>query len=138
MGYYVHIHVAFACDTNEGVAALAKKHLLTIGDDCNEARWFLEALSGRTGNNPGPKGGLSLWGIIGNYSDGEKFVEVLKSFWTELLTGEIDGGPCSHENIVVMVEREQTEWAEAIQIGCEDGKLEIKRCERLPFAWMQY
>lgn len=76
MGYHVHIHIAFACDTNEGVAALAKKHRTSIdfgkghGIGGHEAAAFLDDLSERTGSNPGPKGGLSLWGITGNYTDG--------------------------------------------------------------------
>lgn len=30
MGHYVHLHVCFACDYNDPVAALAKKHLAVM------------------------------------------------------------------------------------------------------------
>lgn len=146
MGWYVHIHVCFACNTNEGVAKLAKKHreLLTGKDDGQrEALWFLEALSERTGGNPGPKGGLSLWGIVGNYTSAEVFCEVLKPFWRELLTGDIDGGPCRHEHIVVFEEPEQSDAANVFEIGWTDPyseadrELFIRKHERLPFSWVQ-
>ena len=71
MGVYTHLHVCFACDTNDGVAALARTHLARLNERPlgewedydtrdQEAQWFLEALSDRTGPNPGPKGGLSI------------------------------------------------------------------------------
>ena len=137
MGYYVHLHVCFACDTNEGVAELARKHADSVGD-CLEAKWFLASLSERTGHNPGPKGGLSMWGIVGNYAEGEVFCDALRSFWAELLTGGVSGGPCSFEHVLVFEEAEQKECAIAYEISRDEetGNLEIKRHE-CPFAWMQ-
>lgn len=138
MGYYVHIHVCFACDENEGVAALAARHREAVGE-CREAQWFLDDLSKRTGNNPGPKGGLSTWGIVGNYTDGETFVEMLRPFWKELLS-EVEGGPNSFEHVLVFVEPEQSERATAFEIFLADDAdpetLTVKKHE-LPFTWMQ-
>lgn len=138
MGHYVHLNVCFACDTNDAVAALAKQHM-PPEDGNREARWFLQALAERTGDNPGPKGGLSTWGIVGNHTDEDEFVETLRPFWKALLS-EVDGGPCSFEHILVFVEHEQTERATAIEIFLADGEnpetLTIKKHE-CPFAWMQ-
>lgn len=149
MGHYVHIHVCFACDTNEGVAELAKKHLPNLADNSDGERaaiWFLEALSTRTGNNPGPKGGLSLWGMIGNYTRVDTFCEVLKPFWRDLLSGAVDGGPCDHERVMVFEEVEQSEAPNAYEIGWVnphqenrgERELFIKKHERLPFSWQQF
>lgn len=138
MGHYVHLNVCFACDTNDAVAELAKKHM-PPEDGNREARWFLQSLAERTGTNPGPKGGLSTWGIVGNHTDEDEFVETLRPFWKALLS-EVDGGPCSFEHILVFVEHEQTERATAIEIflGDDDNPetLTIKKHE-CPFAWMQ-
>ena len=116
MGFYVHIHVCFACDRNDAVATLAKEHAAKLPSDADgerEAHWFLEDLAGRTGNNRGPKGGLSLWGIVGNYTMPEVFVETLKPFWRDLLAG-VDGGPCDFEHVLVFYEREQSEAEESV------------------------
>lgn len=140
MGLYVHINVCFACSKNDGVAAVAKRHLIDSLEN-QEARWFLEDLAGRTGKNPGPKGGLSTWGMVGNYTNGEEFVTELKPFWTELLRSEVDGGPLSFEHILVFVEREQSERATAFEIfldeSSEGAELLVKEHE-CPFAWMQF
>jgi hypothetical protein len=141
MGWYVHLHVAFPCDKNDGVAALARE-MLNREYEAVEAKWFLDALSGRTGENPGPKGGLSLWGIVGNYSNGELFCSSLMPFWDRLLS-EVPGGPLDFESVVVLEEQEQSEAATAYQIGWDepnsaDRRIVIKKCERLPFSWHQY
>jgi len=141
MGFYVHIQVSFACDENEGVAALAKKHLPTIGNDAPDAVLFLEALASRTGRNAGPKGGLSLWGMIGNYTSGDDFVEALRPFWGDLLSG-VAGGPRWFERVVVFVEREQRNSPTAYQIGFDDPDspnrvIAIQKHELLPFSWGQ-
>lgn len=139
MGLYVHLHVCFACDENEGVAQLAKKHLEHLADKSGpEARWFLESLAARTGYNKGPKGGLSLWGVVGNYTRPKEFAEELTAFWLELLSGRIDGGPHDFERVIVMSETEQREAADAIEIWQEDGQLKIVEHEQLPFSWHQY
>lgn len=138
MGSYVHIHVCFACDTNDAVAALAAKHLPFVGE-CMEAQWFLEDLSKRTGENLGSKGGLSLWGMVGKYTNGEEFVEVLKPFWKELLQ-KVDGGPNSFEHILVFIEREQSEQATAFEIFLKDldsPELLLVKKHDCPFTWMQ-
>jgi hypothetical protein len=145
MGYYVHIHVAFNCTENEPVASLAAKWLAQIPnvfEECKEAFWFLTDLSKRTGTNLGPKGGLSLWGMVGNYTRPLEFVEALRPFWEDLLQGS-DDLPCSHARVVVLYEIEQSEHASAIEIGWEDEnvpnrKLRIRHFPDLPFAWMQF
>lgn len=141
MGWYVHLNVCFACDNNDGVAELANHHMATfLGDgEHREAEWFLNALSLRSGFNPGSKGGLSTWGIIGNYTNGTRFVDVLRPFWKDLLRDN-DIGPCCHEHILVFVEHEQSERATAFEIFLEDDAdpdtLIVKEHE-CPFSWMQ-
>lgn len=138
MGHYVHIHICFACDRNEGVAAIAKKHLPKLGE-CIEAKWFLDDLAKRTGNNPGPKGGLSMWGIVGNHTNEEEFIEVLRPFWDDLLSG-VDGGPLGFEHVLVFVEHEQTERATAFDIYCDysdDIKTLTVKKHECPFSWAQ-
>ena len=142
MGFYVHIHVCFACDDNSGVAELAAKHAATFptyeqGNAIRYVRWFLDDLAKRTGGNDGPKGGLSMWGMVGNYVRVEEFCERLRPFWAELLAG-VKGGPCDCEHVLVFEEREQTERAIAYEIALNEDteELSIKRHE-CPFAWMQ-
>lgn len=139
MAWDVHIHVCFPCSENEGVAALAKKHLDPLTDESDghqAAIWFLKDLSGRTGHNPGPKGGLSLWGMVGNYTNVSTFCDVLRPFWMELLSG-VEGGPLDFEHILVFEEQEQSGAATAHEIFLEDGALVIRKHERLPFSWAQ-
>jgi hypothetical protein len=126
MGYYVHLHVAFNCNENDDVAELARKHSRRLEDASvpSECLWFLENLSARTGQNPGPKGGLSLWGIVGNKTDVNGFIDFLKDFWLDLLSGEVDGGPCDHEHIIVFYENEGSERAHCYEIALTD------RCRR--------
>jgi hypothetical protein len=143
MGWYVHLHVCFAANGNEGIARLACHHLESLGADADEASWFLDDLSKRVDENPGPKGGLSLWGIVGNHTDVARFVEVLRPFWADLLSGRIDDGPCDHQRILVFYEEEQSEAANAIEIGWDDETSESRQLvvtsyARLPFAWRQY
>jgi hypothetical protein len=86
--------------------------------------------------------------MIGNYTQVKSFCEALRPFWADLL-GNIRGGPCTHEHVIVFEEREQTEHVDAYEIGWADDKgewvsigerasLVIKKHERLPFSWMQY
>lgn len=141
MGWYVHIHVAFSCDENEPVAKIAAKHrplIEDINDGARAARWFLDDLSGRTGRNPGPKGGLCLWGITGNYTKGDDFVEALRPFFKDLFENG-DGNPFQFERIMVFTEQEQSDAAEAWQIGYDEEarELVVKHFPQLPFSWGQ-
>lgn len=140
MAWNVHINVCFKCSENEPVAAIARKHIEGMVE-CREARWFLESLAARTGHNPGPKGGLSMWGMVGNHTDGDDFVSELRPFWFELLASDLDGGPSNYAHILVFVEPEQVGRATAYEIWLEDfGKpvhLEIAKHD-CPFAWMQF
>lgn len=137
MGYYVHLSVVFSCDTNDGVAEIAKSNISLVGES-SEAQQFLEDLSKRTGRNPGQGGGLSLWGIVGNYTDAEKFVNVLRPFWLALLANDYDGGPLGFEHVIVFAEPEEAKRATAFEISKDEyaDLLTIKKHE-LPFAWMQ-
>ncbi len=142
MGFYVHVQVSFACDDNDGVAALAgKQRAADMEESCPEAAAFVRYLAIRSGRNIGPKGGVSVWGMIGNYTNVGKFVEVLEPFWKELLSG-IEGGPCPFEHVVVLYEMEQSEKACAYEIYQETHRSQIKdgliiKHHELPFCWNQ-
>jgi hypothetical protein len=145
MAWNVHLHVCFACTDNAGVAELARKHLSgTIDKDGQqlEIKWFLQSLAERTGMNHGPKGGLSLWGIIGNHTSAEAFCETLRPFWSDLLSEDYEDGPLSFERVLVFSEDEQSDEANAYEIGWDDDtsldrKIIIKIHKGLPFSWRQ-
>ena len=167
MGWYVHLHVSFACDDNDSVAVLAKKHLALIeaqetsdigggeidGVWTRRAKQFLTALGERSGPNPGPKGGLSLWGMVINGNSVPDFVEVLRPFWRALLASGDDTGPMDFEHILVFYEEEQSDAAHAYEIFLDpddkwsfderfdpwspDRELMIKHHGPLPFKWNQ-
>ena len=138
MGHYVHINVCFACNRNEGVAALAKEHIPPESGH-REARWFLQSVAERTGHNPGPKGGLLTWGMVGNHTDEDEFIKATIPFWKALLS-EVDGGPLSFDHILVFVEHEDAKCATAIDIFLSDPNnpetLTVKKHE-CPFGWGQ-
>lgn len=146
MAWDVHLSVTFACDENDGVAELARNHfhLLLPVSGCVpvEAQWFLSDLAGRKGRNPGPKGGVSTWGIVGNYTQGRDFVDSLAPFWIDLLRG-VPGGPGEYEHVIVFEEQEQSSKPRAYEIGFSDPHNEkgpqgffIKEHD-LPFSWEQ-
>lgn len=141
MGFYVHIQVSFACDHNDAVAALAAKHLERNDGLGFDAKSFLEDLASRSGPNNGPKGGVSLWGWIGNYTIPDEFVSSLSEFWLDLLRG-VDGGPSGFERVIVLSELEQSEQAVAHEIWIEDesgGSVALRsQRHKLPFSWMQF
>jgi hypothetical protein len=142
MGWYVHLHVCFSCCENEPVAVLAKKHLENTKVETEEARWFLEDAAERTGENPGPKGGLFLWGIVGNHTNVEQFVEDLLLFWRDLYD---EGAVFSFERIIVFEEQEQSEQAKAHEISfiekVDNSNLPygvvVKKYD-CQFTWMQH
>lgn len=111
MGWYVHIHVVIPSGGNKAIAKLARKHQEAIGAALTrDAEGFLLDLSKRSGSNPGPKGGVSLWGWTGNYTDGEDFVECLRPFWSDVLSRECydEDGPPPWQHILVFTENEQS------------------------------
>ena len=114
MGFYVSLTVTFPCHHNDGVAALARKHKETI-DYPVEAEQFLEHVAGRSGKNPGSKGGIVSWGATGNYTNVDDFIEALRPFWTDLLCG-IDGGPSEYDRILVLSQSESDDCATANEI----------------------
>lgn len=137
MGHYVHLSVVMACYNNEPVAEIAKKYVGKM-DKCFEAEWFIDDLSKRTGINTGPKGGLSFWGIVGNYTCAEHFCDCLRPFWKELFEKENHGSPFDFEHIIVFSEHEQSEQAEAHEISYNNETKEVEiKYHILPFAWMQ-
>lgn len=144
MAWDVHIHVCFPCDRNDDVAAIARKHLQDRGSlDREEARFFLEDLAARSGGNRSHKGGLSMWGMVGNNTNVALFCEALLPFWSDLLRGGIDspdyGGPSEFERVIVFEEREQADAATAYQIALSEDETAVKiKCfPDLPFSWGQ-
>lgn len=145
MGWYVHIHVCFPCNDESAVVALAASHLREwvlpgdADDGVRAAEWFLKALADGKGFNPGPKGTLCLWGMVGNYTNVESFCDVLRPFWSAMLLN--NAAMCPHERIIVFEEQEQSEAANAYEIKLDDKKsgtaVLINVHRRLPFAWMQ-
>ena len=147
MGFDVHVHVCIPADDNDGLAQAAIKHERTVSEivDSNEAVWFLQDLAKRTGKLPGPKGGLSLWGVVGNYTRVQEFVDALKPFWLDILSNEL--GPCDFERILVFEEREQEGCAYAYEIFLSEdeasGKLLVPHTisvmkHKCPFSWRQF
>jgi hypothetical protein len=143
LGLYVHLSVIFPCDRNEGVARLAEKHAALVPEGAPDERFhFLRDLCGREGENFGPKGGVSTWGIIGNYTSADAFVQSLSAFWEDLLGQDGDDwhGPLPQNRVVVFYEVEQSERAKCYEIGWDDPfSSERKMCywhhEDLPFSW---
>ena len=138
----MHLHVCFACNRNDAIAVLAKKHLERPFDKNNfgfqEAVWFLDDLSRRTGGNPGPKGGLSLWGIVGGSTDAKCFVQLLKPFFKDLLDG-VDGGPLAFHHILIFTQTEELRAMTVYEVFLdrETKDLKVKTHEQMPFAAMQ-
>ena len=144
MACYVHLHLAFACDNPEALGALADMHLQRMLDGagevpCQEALWFLRHLASRPPLFVGPKGGLCLWGLVGNYTSGVAFVETLSPFWRDLLATDLDGFPGVLEHVLVFEEPEQFGYATAYEISLSDegqGPLIIV-AHPCPFGWQQ-
>jgi hypothetical protein len=134
MGWYVHLHVAFNCNTNDDVASVAEKYARQLEGTSapREALWFLKDLAVRAGDNPGPKGGLSLWGVVGNHTNAHAFVHCLSDFWLELLSGSVDGGPCDHHHVIVFYEEEQSRQAHCYEVAlterCQDRLGDYYEC----------
>lgn len=151
MAHDVHLHVSFECNDNGPLGKLALKHLATLSDDvCVEARMFLQDLSERKGRNPGMKGGLCLWGIVGNYSNADTFITDLRRFWIELWNCEHTEYECGFmpfRHIVVFEEQEQSEQAKAYCLtpvgGDKVGRYDYEVTDylvtshKLPFCWNQ-
>lgn len=90
--------------------------------------------------------------MVGNHTNVKSFVDLLKPFWKDLLSG-VKGGPCDFEHIVVFYEEEQSEQAKCFEIYFEEhmicelinGTLQIKpkqeliiKHHELPFCWNQF
>ena len=139
MAWDVHLHVCFPCCDNNPVAKLATQFLPSVAGD-RDAENFLKDLASRSGHNKGYKGGLSLWGYVGNHSDGDRFVDILRPFWLALFEYGRDEGDqivLDFERVLVFVEEEQSERAIAYEIGLDGEVLKINKHE-CPFSWGQY
>lgn len=141
MAWDVHLHVCFACDENDAVAGLAATHLsrdIAMARECPWAADFLIAVADRRGGNPGQKGGLLLWGIVGNYVIVDEFVERLRPFFLDLLRG-VPSGPLDHEHILVFSEQEQSEQTIAHEIVYDrDTDTLTVNVHECPFSFGQY
>ena len=145
MGFYTHISVVFSCNEKEGIITCAKdfltKNSLDSEDGSREAKWFVEDCATGRGYVCGPKGALYTWGLVGNYTNAEKFVEVLMPFWDQLLGKAKDCG-FDFEHINVFYEPEQSEQAQCYEIYREahdkKGAILIKHHDALPFCWRQF
>lgn len=152
MGYYVHISLAFSCNSYDDLAPIASKSLLEVDTPHFErhAKWFLEHLSEQSGTLPGPKGGICTWGMTGNGVSGQNFVEDLIPFWELLFKEEI---LLDFEHIVVFCEPEDShvtvfeiyQYPEGCPESSQKGEmmiqtkqnLRIYRHEDVPFRWNQ-
>jgi hypothetical protein len=139
MSRNVHIHVAFECTFNDRVAALARKHL-SLDYGGYEVVSFLNALAERSGTNQGRKGGVSLWGMIGNATDGDDFCDVLRPFWCDLLSDSDIDMPEEHVIVFIQDLQSTTAMVTAYEIGwdnpdSEGRELVINKHEQLPFSW---
>lgn len=151
MAHYVHVHVSFHCNNNDGVAALAQKHARLLdnpegNNSVRDAQLYLADLAKRTGDNLGWKGGLSLWGMISNHLDPAIFMHALEPFFRELLYPGVEGGPTTGNYIVGLFEHEGAGSAEAIEVQIIDPwplpwsdqvELVSKHYKDLPFSWNQ-
>lgn len=128
MSSQTYITVTFNCTNNEAVAALAGRHRHLLEDQAvgSYCATYLKDLERRSGENRGSKGGLSVWGYVGSASlDIEAFVRGLMGFWSELLAGDLDGGPFYTENIVFLYEYENTHRAECFEVGFSQAAQEV-------------
>lgn len=161
MSFHVNLSVIFPCYANDKVAELAKRYLDSFGVELPpEGEWpkhdytkeylydswyamcFLTNLARRTGINAGPRGGMSLWGTVGNHVNVDMFVDELYEFWRDLLI-EDNEGPLSHEHILVFYEYEQSFAANCIEIFLQErrrktSKVVIEHHKDLPFRWNQH
>lgn len=148
IGLYTLLQVSFRAARNEPVAALAREHLARLSGGpggqvvraIKEVQWFLQDLAMRTGPNPGPKGGLCLWGIIGNSTMAEWFVDELRPFWFDLLASD-DDNTDSDDHILVFCQKDINGPPPSVfQIGLTEAgdALEISRFDDLPFSWNRF
>ena len=124
MGFYVHLQVSWGGGSSVAVPQIARKHLekLTCKDKetFNEAHWFFESVISGKSFFGGPKGDFWAWGVIGNYTNVEEFIELTKPFFMELYKcGEL----LEHDRVIFQCEPEQNESVSIYQLS-SDGNVE--------------
>jgi hypothetical protein len=138
MGYYVKLSVVFECHDHEALHPIVNACLTEVRTSgCKEAEWYLTQLLERKGLAPGPKGGMSTWGMVGNYTSGEHFVQALAPFWFLVLAAQ-EGGMGQYTKIMVFVQGEDESKATAYEIFREDPEddhsMTVKK-HACPFSW---
>lgn len=123
MAHEVLITVTVQWNDQDELAAIAKRYHDILSKEGHytgpenrkllECNMFLADLTTRTGMAKGPKGGVVQWGIVGNWTVGDTFVEVLKPFWEEILKETVG-------NVVVMAQDEQTPYVNCWVIRLDD------------------
>lgn len=151
MGYYVHLHTAFAVYEHEALKRVARDGLRAWGLPQSspdgwpyplpesvllpEAAWFMAALAHGSPWYVGPKGMLCLWGIVSNGSVGNEFVHTLVPFWSNAFLAD---GIFNHQHVLVFEGPEQRGYASAWEIGLresewlnphEEGRPTFEDCE---------
>jgi len=153
MGFYVHLSVTFNANSEDigklkPIVAKYRKYIKKEWDDVStdgkhecewssEAYWFLDALLDKKNYNCGPKGELFTWGIVGNCTSAENFVDSLEGLFEQMLKGEVS--IMDFEHILVFWESEQSEQANAYELFLDDDtKKIVKKEHELPFCWNQH
>jgi len=136
VGHYVHISVVMSCNNEEKLIAIAKNHI-NDPDLSFEASGYLRYIIQGKSVATGPKGSLSTWGMVGNYTSHENFVDGLVPFWSDLYKN--DDVLFKFERIIVFCEPEQSQRAECYEIRYDAQQKGVLRAfHSLPFAWMQF
>ena len=142
MGYYVHLHVVIDCGESPQLAALARTHEQRLSDwaslehylDPDAWRLLTDLGQREAPLSPGPKGDLTLWGYVGNYTNVERFVTQLTPFFRDLFSMSRD----RPAYVSVFAQEEQTETARLVQIRPrshdDPTNLEVREFYDLPFS----
>ena len=137
MGYYTHISTCFSLNYDGCIPKKAKEY--ASKSEQRELKHMFDDMSNGKGFFVGSKGSLFNWGYVGNYTEIEPFVEMLKNFLEEI-RGFYTEGFLDFDQALVFYEPEQSEQATAYEIKPKDGlsenKLIIEK-HNCPFAWMQ-
>lgn len=139
MGYYVHIQVSWNGGELEITKPIAEKH----GDKLppptenwevyRETRLFFESVISGKSYFGGPKGDFWCWGLIGNHTSMDTFIELTKPFFMDLFAcGEL----LESARVIYMHEPEDAESVDIYQLYVS-GEVEKLTSEGKWF-WGQY